>query len=123
VPGEPSEPSSASATGKPTRAVDAEPLGRLGAEHHHRVVGGRRVQEPAGGDRPAEGVEQVRVGGEHADAAGLGLRDLVAAAHGGVDRPGGRHPPHRPDPADHAGGLLGELGVLAQEALARAGGE
>ena len=100
-------------------AGDAEPLGRVGAEHHRRVAGGGPVQEAPVGQLPAEGAEQRRVGRQHADAAGLDLGDLVGAVHGGVGVAGGRHPLHRPDPAHHARRLLGQLGLGPEEGLAR----
>ena len=149
MPGDPSVPPRASAAGNPTRAArsisgqghrpqdaghrepavtqpdlaahggDPEPLGRLGPEHHHRVAGGGPVQEPPGGQLPAEGAEQLRVGREHADAARLGLGDPVAAAHAGPGVAGGRHPLDRPDPAQHADRLGGQLGLVPEEGLAR----
>ncbi len=91
--------------------VDAEPLGRLGAEHHRRVA--RRwpaLRKRPSASSPAEGVEQRRVGRQHADAAGLGRGDQVAAAHGGVGVAGGRRPARtgpirRSMPGDSSGSL------------------
>ena len=69
----------------PVRRVDPQALGRGGAEHHGGEPGGGAVEPAPGGDRGADGVEQVDLRSQDRDPSGLGLGDDVAASDGGVD--------------------------------------
>ena len=75
--------------------ADAEPPGGRRAEHDRRVALRRRVEPPPLADRRGHRVEQVEVGRDHGDAAGLALGDLVGPAHGRVDRAGRPRPRSR----------------------------
>ena len=73
------------------------------------------------GERAADGVEHADVGGQHGDAAGDALGDVVVAPHGGVDvgDAGGRR--HRADaPGRVAAADSGSVVVVAERASGRA---
>ena len=101
------------------QVVDAEDAGRVGAEHHGRVVGGGGVEERAVGQAGAEGGGQGGVGGGDRDAAGVdGGNERVAVDVGARDRSDFGDVGDGGDPRDHPLGGGGQLGALAEGALA-----
>ena len=68
-------------------AVDAEGVGRAGAEDHGWEVFGSSVEEPAGFHAPLEGRQKGGLGGVDRDRVGIGRRDPIAPVdvHVGVD--------------------------------------
>ena len=88
---------------RPAGPVRAQGGGGAGAQHDRGETGRRRVEEPAPGQVPLHGLQQVGLRGVNVDRVGVRQRDPVIAVHVRVDladRGGGLH---RPDSPHHRG--------------------
>ena len=76
----------------PGHAVDAEPAGRVRAEHGSRLRARSRRSGSGPARRRADGGQQVELARPGPQAAGLDRRDQRAAVHGRADARGRRYP-------------------------------